>query len=389
MNVSMKTILWIYEKVLNPEDGGTERISDLIMKGLTKRGYKCLGFLEIHKDDNIIKFKQQQIDNVYAFLKENNIDIVINQLGYSDWLLKRFYIEGGKKWKAEGGKIITCLHFDPQIPRLTRGIIFHQWRQKTTKEKANAIKRYLLAPYYEKKEKNSIKVTYKYLYEHSDLFVMLSKIHCQYFKTLLQLKDTSKLKAIPNPLTFTKISSPDILYQKKKQVLIVARMSEYHKNISFALKAWKRLNKHHKLSEWQLILIGDGPDKTIYQQYVKKNNLHNVFFKEQQNPEKFYDESSIFLMTSPTEGWGLTITESLQKGVVPIVMNSCPVFSEIIDNGINGYLTRNKSLSDFSDALVRLINNTELRHHMAQEALSKAYKFTIDSILNKWEEIIQ
>ena len=28
----MKTILWMYEKELNPEDGGTERISDLTMK---------------------------------------------------------------------------------------------------------------------------------------------------------------------------------------------------------------------------------------------------------------------------------------------------------------------------------------------------------------------
>ncbi|RGR89508.1 glycosyltransferase [Phocaeicola plebeius] len=385
----MKTILWIYEKALNPEDGGTERISDLIMKGLTKRGYICLGFLEFHKNDNSIIYNKQYVNNVYTFLKNNNIDIVINQLGYNDWLLKQFYKDGGSRWKEEGGKVITCLHFDPKSPKLTKKIIFHDWRKKSTKEKIDALKRYLLSPYYEKREENSIKKTYKYLYEYSDLFVMLSKTHYQYFKTLLKLKDFSKLRAIPNPLTFPTISSPDILNIKKKQVLIVARMSEYHKNISFALKVWKRLNQQQILSEWQLILVGDGPDKIEYQKYAKKNNLHNVIFKGQQNPEKFYEESSIFLMTSPAEGWGLTITESLQRGVVPIVMNSSPVFSEIIDNGINGFLTRNKSLNNLSYTLSKLIKNTELRQMMAKRALQKASKFTIDSVLNQWEQIIR
>lgn len=385
----MKTILWIYEKALNPEDGGTERISDLIMKGLTQRGYHCLGFLELHKNTSSIIYHQQQINNIYTFLKEANVDIVINQLGYNDWLLKRFYKEGGEKWKKEGGKVITCLHFDPKLPKLTSKLIFHNFKQKSLNEKIEALKRYLLSPYYEKKEEKSIKTTYKYLYENSDLFVLLSKTHYKYFTTLLQLKNCPKLQAIPNPLTFPTISSPDILNKKKKQVLIVARMSEYHKNISFALKAWKQLNEQHNIPEWQLILVGEGPDKMEYQKYAEKHKLYNIIFKGQQNPEKFYEESSIFLMTSPAEGWGLTLTESLQRGVVPIVMDSSPVFSEIIDNGINGFLTKNKSLRDLSQALNKLIEDTELRQQMAKEALKKASKFTIDSVLDKWERIIK
>lgn len=94
-------------------------------------------------------------------------------------------------------------------------------------------------------------------------------------------------------------------------------------------------------------------------------------------------------MTSPAEGWGLTLTESLQRGVVPVVMDSSPVFSEIIDNGINGFLTKNKSLKDLTQALGKLIEDTELRQQMAKEALKKASKFTIDSVLNKWEQIMK
>lgn len=383
----MKNILWIYEKELNPEDGGTERISYLIMNGLKERGYNCLGFLEFHKKTQEIVYHKNYVKDLYTFLIENKIDIVINQLGYGDWLLKRFYKEGGERWKNEGGKIITCLHFDPKQPQKTRQVIFHNWGLMSSKGKIDAIKRYIFSPYYERKEENFIRNTYKYLYDYSDLFVMLSETHFLYFKSLLKLNDYSKLRAIPNPLTFPDISSPDIIKNKKKQVLVVARMSEYHKRISFILKVWKQLNNNKDL-DWQLILVGNGPDKSEYEKFVKRNNLTNVVFKEQQNPDKFYKESSIFLMSSPAEGWGLTLTESLQRGVVPIVMNTSPVFSEIIDNGLNGFLVKKNSYIKFSQAIETLIKEDTLRANMAKKAIEKSFIFSIENVLNKWERIL-
>lgn len=384
----MKTILWMYEKELNPEDGGTERISDLIMRGLEKRGYICQGFLEFHKNTQEIIYHKNKIKNLYTFLTENKIDIVINQLGYGDWLLKRFYTEGGTRWKEEGGKVITCLHFDPKQPQKTRHIIFHKWNLKSPKEKINAIKRYVFSPYYDKKEEFSIRNIYKYLYDYSDLFVMLSETHYPYFKSLLKLNDYSKLRAISNPLTFPDISPHEIIKNKKKQVLVVARMSEYHKRISFILKVWKQLNNNIKDLDWQLILVGNGPDKPEYEKFVKRNNLTNVIFKEQQNPDKFYKESSIFLMSSPAEGWGLTITESMQRGVVPIVKNTSPVFSEIIDDGVNGCLVQKSSITGFRKVIEDLIKNDLKRTNMAKKAIDKSLKFSIENVLNKWESIL-
>ena len=37
-----------------------------------------MGFLEFHKNDNSIIYHKQQISNVYKFLTDNKIDIVIN-----------------------------------------------------------------------------------------------------------------------------------------------------------------------------------------------------------------------------------------------------------------------------------------------------------------------
>lgn len=205
--------------------------------------------------------------------------------------------------------------------------------KKTNKEKIDAIKRYLIAPYYENKEERSIKNIYKYLYENSDYFVMLSKTHFPYFTSLLKLNDYKKLRAIPNPLTFPDISSPDIILNKKKQVLVVARMSEYHKRISSALKTWKIITQKYLINDWELILVGDGPDLQQYKNYAERNNLSGIRFEGQKNPNDYYKNASIFLMTSSAEGWGLTLTEAMERGVPSVVMESSPVFRDIIDDG--------------------------------------------------------
>ena len=89
-------------------------------------------------------------------------------------------------------------------------------------------------------------------------------------------------------------------------------------------------------------------------------------------------------MTSSAEGWGLTLTESLQRGVVPIVMNSSPVFSEIIENGKSGILVRNNDYKAFANAIRKLMKSEVTRITMSQNCLIQAKKFDLGNTINKW-----
>lgn len=93
-------------------------------------------------------------------------------------------------------------------------------------------------------------------------------------------------------------------------------------------------------------------------------------------------------MTSDKEGWGLTLTESLQRGVVPVVMNSCPVFSEIIIDGENGFLTTNGNVKEFADKVRFLMKNPKILREMGKRALVSAKKFEIKETLKQWEKIL-
>lgn len=385
----LMNILWIYDRPLNPEAGGTERITSLVAKGLEKRKYGCLGMLVFDKNGKIA-YGQDEVTDLYTFLKEHAVDVIINQIAYSEWLLRMFLDSGGSKWRMEGGKIISCLHFDPHNPSLL--YLLKCKPNKRLKDWLQTVKAFVFRKYYEIKQQKQEGAVYNYIYDNSSWLVTLSQTHFPYLEKVMGRHDYSRLTAINNPLTFEDISLPDVIGSKKKVVLVCARMSEYHKRISLVLKAWKAIKKKDKTysySGWTLKLVGEGPDLQYYKNYVKINDIPDIIFVGQQSPEPFYEEASILLLTSSAEGWGLTLTEGLQRGVVPVVMDSCPVFSEIIENGSNGYLTPDNNLKAFIQKIECLMSDPDLLRKMQLAALSSADRFSIESTMDKWERILR
>lgn len=377
-------ILWIYYCPLIPEAGGTERMTWLIAKGLSKDGHNCLGMLVIGEDGNVL-YNDQSVTDIYQFLKERQVDIVINQLAMDVWLLDTFLKKGGQRWHEEGGKIISCLHFDSK--QTSTLYYFKSKRHKTLKDYIGIARAWLFYKHYDRIQANKAGRAYRWIYNNSDWYVTLSDSHNPYFKKVTKLDDYSKLITINNPLTFEDISNTDILASKKKVVLICARMNEYQKRISLALKAWQKLKKYKCSDGWILKIVGTGPDLSEYKRIVTDFRIPDVSFEGQKDPEPYYQEASVFMMTSGYEGWGLTLTESLQRGVVPVVMNTSPVFHDIIDNGYNGILTKD-SIFDFVTHIRVLMWDSQLLHEMQLNALKSASRFTLESTMQKWREII-
>lgn len=380
------TILWIYNLPLIPEAGGTERITSLIAKGLSQRGHKCLGILEFKEGSTQMVYEGHNVEDLYEFLKENKVDVIINQIAYSRWLLRDFLERGGAKWHAEGGKIISCLHFDPKPT--SDLYLFKSKRDKKFRDYINIAKAFLLKSYYRKRQEKRTGITYNWVYDNSDHYITLSATHFPYFRQVTQRDEYQKLTAINNPLTFDDISTYEILNEKKKVVLVCSRMDEYQKRISLILRAWKKLQSNSTATDWTLKIIGDGPDLEFYKSYANKKRLKNICFEGRQSPEPYYREADIFLMTSTgIEGWGLTLTESLQRGVVPVVMNTCPVYSDIITDGYNGFLTQD-NVADLMSHVLMLMKEQEQLRKMQRNALSSASRFTLDKTMMKWGSIL-
>ncbi len=371
---------------LDPQAGGTERITSLVAKGLARLGHTCLGILVFKQHDDTMYYNGESITNLYRFLKEHHVDVVINQIAYDKWLLEDFLNRGGRRWHDEGGKIISCLHFDPEPP--SDFYYFKSQSNKSLHTWFNLIKAAVLYKYYKKRQKIRLGETYNWIYNNSDRYVTLSETHFPYFKKVTGREEYDKLTAINNPLTCDSIADKSTLEKKRKVILVCSRMDEYYKRISLVMKVWRKLLRCEEADDWELKIIGTGPDLNRYKEYARKHDLKRITFEGQQNPEPYYNEASIFLLVSQSEGWGLTLTESLQKGVVPVVMNTCPVYSDIIDHCYNGYLTRGSDLRTYVRHIKALMYDERRLRAMQCNAIDSARLFTLDKTMEKWEKVL-
>ena len=170
--------------------------------------------------------------------------------------------------------------------------------------------------------------------------------------------------------------------------MIVSRLNDDEKRISLALRIW-RLLLDRGVKDWTLTIVGTGPHEEKLKFLSQDLNLENVSFVGRQQSEPYYEKASIFMMTSAVEGWGLTLTESMQRGVVPIVFNSYPALSDIITNDYDGCIVPNNDLYAYADRLIELMGDKEMREKIARNALKSCKRFEPDKVISKWLELIE
>ena len=93
-------------------------------------------------------------------------------------------------------------------------------------------------------------------------------------------------------------------------------------------------------------------------------------------------------MTSSWEGFPMTILESLQMGVVPVVMDSFPAAKDMIQDGKNGFLVDDGDIPDFAKRLQELMNDNGLNIEMASKARKSAENYNLKQIGKCWINVL-
>lgn len=174
---------------------------------------------------------------------------------------------------------------------------------------------------------------------------------------------------------------------ENKRVIFVGRFS-YQKGIDYAIDIWKIV--HQKFPDWELHLYGEGELKNLYISEIKKQFLDKTIFIHEPTShiDNAYKESSIFILTSRYEPFGLVIPEAMSCGI-PCIAFKCAGPMNIIDDQINGLLIDNGNIQKFADAICYLIENKQIRKTMGQKAIEKAQFYDIQNIMPKWKELFE
>lgn len=320
------------------------------------------------------EFKANKGDSrkVELFLNEyvsiNKIDVVINQWWPNSYLVN---------FKEHScAKLIKCLHTSFYTPNLNyKGI-------------KGLIKRCVKPLYILYKKNRRVKYVNEWL-KLVDKFVFLSsRFQDQYMEMSGNNNIDHKLTSIPNPLVYSSEISEQNLKEKEKIVLYVGRMVDGQKKVGKAIKAWHYIEQQKELKDWKFILVGEGPDLATYKNQAMELGLKRVSFEGYAVPEDYYRRAKIFVMTSDFEGWPMTLVESLQNGVVPVVMDNFLSLHDIIVNNSNGLIVSD-DIDEFSKALASIMRNERSLLEMSKNGIESSKQFSVQKIADLWEALFR
>jgi Glycosyltransferase len=105
------------------------------------------------------------------------------------------------------------------------------------------------------------------------------------------------------------------------------------------------------------------------------------------NIKERYTESSIFVLSSRFEGFGMVIVEAMTCGV-PAVSFTCPCGPrDIIKDKEDGLLVENGNIEELAEKIVYLIENEEIRKTMGKKASKNVKRFRMESLGKQWNNV--
>jgi len=170
-------------------------------------------------------------------------------------------------------------------------------------------------------------------------------------------------------------------------VLAAGRLTR-QKGFDLLLPAWAQVEAKHP--DWELKICGEGGWRERLEGQVAEHDLKNVQMPGNcDDMAREMSNASIFALSSRFEGFPLILAEAMNKGMAPVAYD-CPTGpSEMIREGENGLIVPLGDVDGFGAALLRMIEDDELRHRCAAAAGETGRDFRMDAIGPMWDELFQ
>lgn len=256
--------------------------------------------------------------------------------------------------------------------------IFNYWLGKYGKKETLKIGWEHNHPHGNNKYSNNIIKSSKNL----DYFVLVSKALKDYYS-----ESIPRSIYIPNVIDNIPKNSSSL---KEKRFVSVGRLSS-EKGYDDLLKIFKEIVKKEK--DWTLDIVGSGEEQENLEKYIKENNLDKSVvlhgFKETEFIYDLFRKSSIYLMTSHTESFGIVLIEAMSMGLPCVAFSSAEGANEIIKDGYNGYLIDNRNYEEYIKKLELLMNDSKLRKELGINGKKSIDKYTSKVVKKEWINLIE
>lgn len=378
-----KRILFLHEAF---PAGGAERITLDIARYISEYDYQTFVCSRLQNDFRGDELQLIPLPDTTCTVSSSNIDFLvetIQRLNIDIFVLPvQAFVGLCEKIKGHTDcKLVFALH---SIPFWEVTYRLYEKKKEARGSIGKQLEWYLLTypktMWLKKYHKTFVKI-YGRIYQLADAYVVLCDKYKELFMQELHIRpEEDKITVIHNSERMVE----NVSAEKKKQVLFVGRLTYEDKRIDKLLRIWNHI--YRNVTDWELVLVGDGPERMNLENYVIKKRLKRVRFVGFSNQvHQFYKDAAVICLTSTFEGWPLCLTEAQANGVVPVAFDCSAGVREILfPSGVNGVLVPSYNEKKFAQELLILLRDADRLKEMSLNVVQKSASYNPNVVGGKW-----
>jgi len=197
-----------------------------------------------------------------------------------------------------------------------------------------------------------------------------------------------KTLTIYNGIDIEKIresAKAEILHKKDCPWIVTACRLNSQKDFSTLIEAFSIIRKTLNA---KLFIVGEGELRNDIIRLASELKINNdvIITGFLRNPFPYIAKADVFVLSSFFEGFGNVLVEAMALGI-PVVSTDCPSGpSEIINDGVNGFLVPVKGVKEIAYKCMEILTNAEIRRHISNNGMTRAEDFSIHTMGKKFGE---
>ena len=218
--------------------------------------------------------------------------------------------------------------------------------------------------------------------KHSDAVAVLTERDRENYEK--NISGCKPIHVMPNP-----VERQEYDYDAdSRMILSVGHLLEnkgYHRAVEMAAKL---LPRH---PEWQWVICGEGPERQRLEQMIRDAGIEGQMKLPGlvRDMDGMYRRAAMLVMTSDMEGLPMVLLEGKSHGLPLLAFDIMTGPGDIIDDGVNGYLSEPFDLEDMAGKIGRLMEDHGLRRELSRNAEQGMDKFSEETILEKWQKLLK
>jgi len=169
-----------------------------------------------------------------------------------------------------------------------------------------------------------------------------------------------------------------------RPVFFSNRNFEPHYNVACTLRAFSVIQR--QMPEAELIVAGDGPERSMLIRLAADLNLRNVSFLGQVSPEEMssiYDRTDVYLNSSEIDNMPLSLIEAMVCGL-PVVSTNAGGIPYIVENGRTGLLVETNNHEALAAAALSLFEDRDMVERIVNSAREDIAKYSWENVRIEW-----